>query len=163
MAGGGGAGGGAAVELPRAASSAAGSRSPRTALLVRAGTAPAAQADSGAGGSAPLAGGGVQRPGPGCAASPEGCCARDALGPRSAAACCREVIEILACQPLPAFPTLDLNGKLGKMDRVVLGWTAVFWLTGKKSPLLQRRITLYVFPQWWCSTPASFSSFLTVC
>uniref|UniRef100_F1M2C7 Immunoglobulin-like domain containing receptor 2 n=2 Tax=Rattus norvegicus TaxID=10116 RepID=F1M2C7_RAT len=30
---------------------------------------------------------------------------------------------------MPAFPTLDLNGKLGKMDRVVLGWTAVFWLT----------------------------------
>uniref|UniRef100_A0A8C6H1T9 Immunoglobulin-like domain containing receptor 2 n=1 Tax=Mus spicilegus TaxID=10103 RepID=A0A8C6H1T9_MUSSI len=30
---------------------------------------------------------------------------------------------------MPAFPTLDLDGKLGKMDRVVLGWTAVFWLT----------------------------------
>jgi hypothetical protein len=130
---------------------------------VRAGTAPAAQSDSRASGSAPLAGGGVQRPGPGCAASPEGCGARDARGPRSAAAaaCCCEVIRILSCQLMPAFPTLDLDGKLGKMDRVVLGWTAVFWLTGK-SRLPQLRITLNVFLQWWCSTPPSFSSFLTV-
>uniref|UniRef100_A0A8C8TCI2 Immunoglobulin-like domain containing receptor 2 n=3 Tax=Peromyscus maniculatus bairdii TaxID=230844 RepID=A0A8C8TCI2_PERMB len=30
---------------------------------------------------------------------------------------------------MPTFPTPDLHGKLGKMDRVVLGWTAVFWLT----------------------------------
>lgn len=89
---GGGAGGGAAAELPRAASSAAGRRSPRAALPVRAGTAPAAQADSGASGSARLAGGGVQRPGPAALPARRAAAPGTRGAPRSAAACCREVI-----------------------------------------------------------------------
>ncbi|XP_058516562.1 immunoglobulin-like domain-containing receptor 2 isoform X4 [Ochotona princeps] len=34
-----------------------------------------------------------------------------------------------AFQPLPALLTSDLHGKLGAMDRVVLAWVALFWLT----------------------------------
>ena len=39
------------------------------------------------------------------------------------------------------------------MDRVVLAWVALFWLTGKRR-FLPRRITLYVFRYWFCSNPS---------
>ncbi|XP_048214141.1 immunoglobulin-like domain-containing receptor 2 [Perognathus longimembris pacificus] len=64
--------------------------------------------------------------GPACAASPAGGGAQgrpgpaSSRGPRSAAAGGRR---------LPTLPAPNLDGKLGKMGRVVLGWMALFCLT----------------------------------
>uniref|UniRef100_A0A8C0P263 Immunoglobulin like domain containing receptor 2 n=1 Tax=Canis lupus familiaris TaxID=9615 RepID=A0A8C0P263_CANLF len=140
-----------AAELPRAAGSAAGRRSPRAALAAWACGAPCGsgreprRASPGgrgsarsAGGAAGPAGGGAQgRRGPArargrspAAPQPRSPAAPQPRSPAAAAAApAAWPPRAWRCRPSPLCSLLPLNGKLGNMDGVVLAWTALFWLT----------------------------------